>query len=521
MNINGRNYNFGRCLKVEFYKTRKLESGKLESYRVFVVEHAPEANPDNYVAMDVTVKDIPSPTGKNKPGYQGTITIYNPAKELLNAILLGVNIFTNANSNASDINSSTKGASKTDFIDYYNNRLQARVSAGYMSKDNKSPVYSEILWGYVNGSSFAHKGLDDVLTLGVFNINFGNAPINKVTTESTEEEYISAGSLKQFQGTWHQTLEHYIQNFAQERIPDKTQNLTIDYITSTPNSQRVFPLADEGKQMTYATQMPVPVSDFDRKNTSWFKIWYVKMPEFLNKFTTTEEGTLRADESSIDYSLSTELRNLQLPSNGGITGDNLATLIDGLCGQYIGKDGTRLGWKLIMENVSKNNYLIYRLGKSKQICKGEKAEIKIWNYQNLLESPSIAANGQMTVKMVFNPACVCLLRLALMLDKSIGETDVTRDVGSFVESKTKNAQMIGSMAGQTSFANFAINQITGNTFLANLANKASADADKKGYLFNRGFPIISVEHKLSTYGKDWTTTVKTIPTLGAGVDIKG
>ena len=81
--------------------------------------------------------------------------------------------------------------------------------------------------------------------------------------------------------------------------------------------------------------------------------------------------------------------------------------------------------------------------------------------------------------------------------------------------------MIGSMAGQTSFANFAINQITGNTFLANLANKASADADKKGYLFNRGFPIISVEHKLSTYGKDWTTTVKTIPTLGAGVDIKG
>lgn len=519
MNINGRSYNFGRCLKIEFFKPVDKE-GKDVRF-IGLVEHCPEYNPNCYIAMDVTVKDIPSPKAANKPGFQGSVTIYNPDKELLNTILQGTNIFENGNLKSKDVQGYAQSASSGSFKNYYNKRLQVKIYAGYMSVDNEKPVYTQILWGYVNGSSFSHKGTDDVLTFGVFNINFGNKPINQSTEELSEDYYLEAGKLKKFKTTWYATMKHYIQKFAEERIPDKTGIQDLKYFSSGSTKQSVTALSAEGQNQSYITQPTVPVSDKDRETESWFKVLFVKMPKFKDKFFVTEEGVLRADQSVMDESLSAELRNFLMPENGGLAGNNLAELLNGLCGQYVSANGKGLGWDVIMDNVDRNYYIVWRLGESKKICDGPNAEIKIWNYQNLLESPSIGANGQMTVKMLFNPACQCLLRLALMLDKTIKETDVTRNIGGFEVSKANTGDMLGSMASQTSLASFAANQITGNTFLAVLDAKAKSDSNQKGYLFNRGFPIFSVEHKLSTYGKDWTTTVKTIPTLGAGLQEEG
>ena len=84
MIVNGREFNFGRCLKIEFYKGSIREENL-----VLTVEHAPEVDPNLYVAMDATVTDMPSPLAANKPGFQGTVTIYNPSPEVLTIVASG------------------------------------------------------------------------------------------------------------------------------------------------------------------------------------------------------------------------------------------------------------------------------------------------------------------------------------------------------------------------------------------------------------------------------------------------
>ena len=42
-------------------------------------------------------------------------------------------------------------------------------------------------------------------------------------------------------------------------------------------------------------------------------------------------------------------------------------------------------------------------------------------------------------------------------------------------------------------------------------NKQVQTGKSRGYMFNIGFPIMSVKHELSTYKGTWTTTVQTVP----------
>ena len=108
-----------------------------------------------------------------------------------------------------------------------------------------------------------------------------------------------------------------------------------------------------------------------------------------------------------------------------------------------------------------------------------------------------------------------------MLSSGLGETDVTRNIASFTSSIVgkDGGGILGSMSSTGNDAAVANNQITGNTNVHSLRKQAK-DANKTGYLFNTGFPIIRVEHKLSTYGQAWDTTVKTTP-MTAGLKYEG
>ena len=522
MKINGRDYNFGRCLRVTFVKNGKT---------LYKVEHCPELSRDMYVAMDVTVTDMPSATEKDKPGFQGSVTIYNPSKDLLDIIIGGATWLSDYVKNTEDlegvkgIKSMTQAVGNNAMKRYYASRISAQIDAGYFV-DGK-PNYRTILAGYVNGSSFSHRGVDDVLTIGIFDIDMTQASIDSVSNyaNSTQADYIEASHKNDFAPTWHETFVKYVQNFETDRLLDNAGKQTFDYLVSSKSEQAVTPLAlNQNEQFNYITQTPVRVSDFDRSNKSWFNIYYAKSPSAWKAalLTQTREDT-SVNSKVIDKELRDTLTNLKMPQDGGISGIRIGEVLDGLCAVYGG-----IHWVKITENVGKVTYLIYRLGNERTFVDGEKAAIKIWNYQNLLESPSVDGSGKMTVKMVFNPNCVCLVHLALMLTKEfkkvIGkdkkgnliyqttqETDVTRNVDSFESSQTQ-AGMIGSMVSQTSNASFGVTQINGTSALAML-NKAVSDRNKKGYMFNIGMPIIRVEHKLSTYGKDWTTTVKTVPTI--------
>lgn len=500
MNIRGREFNFGRCIKISF---SRYTSNSVVFYKI---EHAPELDRDLNVAIDVTVTDRPSATSKDMPGFSGVVTIHNPSSELLDVIVGGATwmdtyIERKEKSGDKDYNATAE---------FYKSRLTVTVEAGYVKeKDGKKIAdYHQILKGFLNGSSFSHKGTDDVLTFGVFDIDVMKESINieKDYQNKSIQDYVNDAYSSEFANTWTNTLKKYIKGFESTRLPDRNDSRNIirklTYEISPEEKKANFPYAVDTSRMSYAEVPLIDVSERDRKNTDWFEIKYVEsLDSYFDALTR-----LGSDNTNIrlveDIYLKEELQNTIMP-DGSVNGSNLAQMLDGLCATTGGK----VGWYRTLSNVTRNTYIIFRRGNKASFVKGDDANIKIWNYQNLLESPSISGSGIMTVKMVFNPECVCLKTIALMLNKEL-QSDVTRDISNL------ETKLLGSMGAQSSSLwSYGNIQVNGSNIVASL-NKTVNDATKKGYLFNKGFPIISVEHKLSSYGKDWTTTIKTTPVVG-------
>ena len=500
MNIRGREFNFGRCIKVSFSRYTS------QSVILYKIEHAPELDRDLNVAIDVTVTDKPSATSKDMPGFSGMVTIYNPSSELLDVIIGG----------ATWMDTYVERKEKSEDNDYnataefYKSRLTVTVEAGYVKeKDGKKIVdYHTILKGFLNGSSFSHKGTDDVLTFGVFDIDImrESLDLEKDYKDKSIADYVGDSYLKMFADTWTNTLKKYIKNFEEKRLPDRNdpRNTTrkVIYDLSQEETKSNFPYATDASRISYSEVPFIEVSDKDRVREDWFDIKFVESLDVYFDALTK----LGADNTEIrlveDINLKAELELTEMP-DGSVNGINLAQMLDGLCATTGGK----VGWYKTLSNVTRNTYIIYRRGTKASFVKGDNANIKIWNYQNLLESPSISGSGIMTIKMVFNPECACLKTIALMLNKDL-KSDVTRDISNL------ETKLLGSMGAQSSSLwSYGNVQVNGSNAVAAL-NKTVNDASKKGYLFNLGFPIISVEHKLSSYGKDWTTTVKTTPVVG-------
>ena len=117
MIVNGREFNFGRCLKIEFYKGNSL---------VLTVEHKPEINPDCYVAMDVTVTDLPSALASDKPGFEANVTIFNPSPEVLTVIASGATWIRDFANEEAVQGTNLSDAQKTSGLKaYYASRLRA------------------------------------------------------------------------------------------------------------------------------------------------------------------------------------------------------------------------------------------------------------------------------------------------------------------------------------------------------------------------------------------------------------
>jgi hypothetical protein len=310
-------------------------------------------------------------------------------------------------------------------------------------------------------------------------------------------------NTNKFETTWYQTLVKYIKQWEVERIPDpqsmpETRRKNAYNFLSTRPQQQITPLAEDRSRITNEDFPLIPVSNFDRQREDWFEIKFVKsVSDWLAR---TRNGGRDWGGGAIDVKLQEALTAYVMPANNAVYGINLAQMLDGLCA-VVG----RIGWHRDITNRTRNTYLIYELGNEPLWVSKDKADIQIWNYQNLLESPSVSGAGIMTVKMVFNPECVCHRTLALILDPTVVSKDgATRDISGL------ESGLYGSMATQSSLANFGNVQISGSNAVAAL-NKGVQDGKSRGYLFNIGFPIVSVKHELSTYGNNWSTTVQTVP----------
>ena len=76
----------------------------------------------------------------------------------------------------------------------------------------------------------------------------------------------------------------------------------------------------------------------------------------------------------------------------------------------------------------------------------------------------------------------------------------------------KGNQLIVPLGGSTDNAAVATTQLSTSMAISALAQYQKVAAEN-GYMFNVGFLMYKVTHKLSTHGKDWTTTVQTVPMM--------
>lgn len=514
MKIKNNSYLFGRCLRVAFTGIRDVKDGDKDiSY--FAITHAPDVNRDNYVAMDVVVTDRPNARAQGNPGFQGTVTVYNPTQLLLNVINSGATWVTDY------VNENTESEDKANAIErFYASRLTCTISAGYLT-DNGEPDWHVILKGYVNGSSLARKGVEEVLTFGVMDIDMmkDSMVAEKQLTKLYGSEWeikriLESQNANRFERTWYETLVKYIKQWETDRIADPQsvpdQKRETNYQLSTQPQRTTFPLRKDFSRITEEEKPFTPISEYDRNNTNWFEIKFVKSLrdwKEVTRYAGRDLENISVGQEGVQLQI--DLMNQIMPQNGAVYGRNLAEMLDGLCAHAV----HRVGWYCDKVNRKRNTYVIYPLGSEPLWVEGEYAGIKIWNYQNLLESPSVSGSGIMNVKMVFNPKCECGITLALMLKRSLISGDgATRDLSKFESGD------YGSMASSASLATFGTVQLGSSNAVA-AVNKAVQTGKSRGYLFNIGFPIIEVKHELSTYSKNWSTTVKTVP-MTAGLTYK-
>ena len=124
-----------------------------------------------------------------------------------------------------------------------------------------------------------------------------------------------------------------------------------------------------------------------------------------------------------------------------------------------------------------------------------KPNIIIYNFQNMLQVPSVDGAGCFTMKMLYNPAVIPGNGIMLKWDPSKMHG---QQISGFTEGIMSTSQM-----GQY------FPSLQGGAYQANIA----ALLGTTGYLFDVTFRVGYVTHTLSTHTSTWNTEVKTLSVM--------
>jgi hypothetical protein len=497
MKVNGTEYNFNRMLKVEIINPGHRNNESIAC----VLEYCPYKNAAYCQHLEVKVIDLPSAPENDLPGYTAEIKIYNPDKTLISFIASNSKWLLTSRDDSQYNNASSekkKTITTNNLQDYYKQRLQVKIYAGYYGGDigeteEITAGYSHIFTGYINGSSITHSGTDDVLTLGAHDIMVDRMDVNAVTDSLATivgdefEKTVLTRHKEWYKGAanWDQTFKKYVRYFETEKI----QNGKVVQTTVS-----------------------------DKGSNDWFRVLYVKsVKDYLNSRAGKGSG-----QSYISSTLTALLKTSTNPFERGAHGDMTWFYTDGrtlpsMLNELCSVDGLRVGWKRFVVGEEKLTYVVYPLGAGVKWGPVEKGDIQIYNYQNLLAAPSVNGAGCLDIKMLFNPECIPWRRIALVLTETLGKENGVADVSSFETHVDANGRLVGIMNATSLSPTVATNQVTGTLALASQRLEAEKKAD--GYMFNTGFPITKVVHTLSTHGASWSTQVSTVPML-RGIDME-
>jgi len=513
------NFNFDRCLKFVF------TGGNLKSdhkngetvARKFVVEYNPRKAPYLCPRLEAEITDTPASALKNTPGYEAQLKIYNPTRELLALIASGI----------SNILSSGTVAN------YYGSKLRVSVYAGYFSeqggeldgeerlpkKTKKTNITTTnaidsqdratygsvpIFSGYVNNSFYTHKSADSILTLACHDVDMTANQFNQMRMRAQADSFVPVYKstaedlrLKPNKPTFDLAFRWLVTKLAQYCYPTKYR---VDYGSTDPDNM-----------------VPVPESDRGLTHTGWFDVIYVKDPSAY-KATVGAGGGL--DAVSRDRDLEIVATDPSVANPIDVRGFyTLASREPDALNDLCSADGRRLGFIKDEEHFGRTIYVVYRRGNKKNTVQlNTRGLVKVINFQNLLDTPTVSASGCLNVKMWFNRDCEVWKHIALILDSEYaGDVEKTGvlNINKLNFTQSPNSQLIVPLGGTSSNAAIATTQLS-TSMAVSAAAQYQDVAAKNGYMFNVGLLMTKVVHKLTTHGKDWYTSVQTVPML-AGV----
>lgn len=515
--MTAKQFNFDRCLKFVFTggslgKERDPDTGAMVPVK-FVVEYNPKKAEYLCPKLEAKIIDTPASTLKNRPGYEAELKIYNPNHDLLSVISSGIQYINKANT----------------VYSYYDSKVKVSVYAGYyadepggLDKKEKVPkksksqnlvvndatakqdgaTYGEPLFsGFVNNSILVHKGPDNILTLACHDIDMTANQFNQIKIGLKKVKDIPVWSKEMEDKRYKPNKNTFDASFKW-----LIRHLSTDYYPES--SRRV-----EGMS-PIKVEIPAPMN---RDTMSpWFEVFYVSSLSAFETAAQTLDGleTTRSfwDENLRVKAIDPSVLN-KLKCNGFYT---LKSFLPDALNELCAFSGENLGFQKY-EMYGVTIFCVYRRGNRKNtVSLNTGGVVKVINFQNLLDTPTVAPNGSMSVNMWFNRDCKCWKYIALVLDSTYtGDVEHTGVLNinnlNFLQNP-ETGKLIVPLGGSTSNAAIATTQLSTSMPVAAAAAFQQVAA-KEGYMFNTGFLMTKVTHKLSTHGKDWSTTVQTVPLM--------
>lgn len=482
--------NFGRCMRVTIYH------GNTQA----IMEFCPMENSQKCARMEATVNDIAQPNqNTGQPGFTAEIKLFNPDTAVTTLLADHQQFLLDyTKSNYAEARFTNMDGGKIKELEaYYRARARARVECGYWvdvqgekDKDGKEvnghADYHILFEGYVNSSLEYLQGNDMILHLYCHDFDAG-AISNKAVAESIGIPYTSADAKKwqdlstkdrekrsgKDEPSWHTLAGKLCRNFLPNRRTQYQQ------ITG---------------EILYATRM---VSEAERERNDWYAIRYIHTPQRKNE---------------VNIELETRMTSRVIDVSNFMTN---ASDFNGIFNQLCNYGNANVGYLVDLDYDPKKVIVWvfpvgsgYKPSGSKRGQIGDRGEIEIINYQNLLIPPAVSSSGQLTIKMYLNWNAEPLKSIKLTLDDSYGDDSLTGDE-FYVPKVGRGLREVVTAGGKIS------------PYMATIQGARAASVytleyntkfkEEHGYLFNIGFPIIKTKHEVATHGKEWYTTVVTVP----------
>lgn len=496
--LKDQNFNFDRVMKLTFYGLDKNAPSAV------TYEFAPLSDERKTPRLEAVINDIVHGNKiANRPGYTAEITVYNPG-DSLSTILAYNTKFTQdyVEKDTQNWQKQLAGNQKqaNEVLEkYYRNRIRVKVECGYWNHEGGFADYKTMFDGYINSYVNYLKGNDMIakfychdydasaLDKQTFVKSLGGE-IDKKALESDMEKQIQDSIQKSGKGkTWHMMFGNLVRLYQEIKPKKQTIEETFSLAPGT--------LIQQNPEMS--TGIMEPVTEDDRNNTDWFTILYVMGPNKKDKPDYILENRLsRMDVSSFTTS---------------------ASFLENMLNDLVCYQNADVEWEVDYEYTpGRVTFFVWPTGEGNRTVTAGSADIRIVNYQNVLESPTVSSNGSLQIKMFLNPECIPGKSIGLFLDRGIGAETTTGD--ALVVQAGAGLNEVLAPGGNIS--PYAGAQILGaKTSAVYTLNQADEFATNNGYMFNLGFPIIQAKHEVSTHGKEWYTTVKTIPCY-SGLNLK-